>query len=159
MRLAAPMAAAAILAGCASAQNVSSSVAGFGVGAIVGGITANPFIAVAVGVAAEAGAREGAAYLQRRRVRKIHNTIAGVAGPLAVGEREYWAATTDVPPSGYWGQVQVIRDLGSQIPCREVLFTVEDDDPSYFVAIICKGTEGWRWAVSAPSTERWDGLQ
>lgn len=55
--------------------------------------------------------------------------------------------------------MQVVRGFGTAIPCKDIVFTVEDE-PDFYIATVCRNRNGvWRWAVAEPTIRRWDGLQ
>lgn len=151
--------AASALAGCSSLADISAELGGFGVGAAVGAVTANPFIAVGVGLATQLALEEGIDYYQREEVEVVHIAIAEAAGSAEEGVATPWAAESDLPIVSAAGQVQVLRDFGGDIACKEIVFTDDDMAGSYFVAVICRGTDGWRWAVAEPAIDRWGNLQ
>lgn len=144
--------------GCAGTDGgAAGEVAGFAAGSVAGLLTANPFVAVATGMAVRFGTSEAGDWLQRRRQAAIHAAIAEAAGAADPDQIVDWAIEIDLPPGHAHGQVQTTRDLRGQIACREVLYSVKSSgETSYFVGVICRHSDGaWRWAVSEPTTQRW----
>ncbi|MBL8659350.1 MAG: hypothetical protein JNM75_06300 [Rhodospirillales bacterium] len=144
-------------AGCAGGDGAGSEIAGFAAGSAAGLLTANPFIAVATGMATRFGASEAGAYLDRRRQAEIHKAIATSAGAADEDQIVDWSVEIDFPPGHAHGQVQTTRSLNGQIACREVLYSVKSSgEASFFVGVICRHSDGeWRWAVSEPTAQRW----
>ena len=103
---------------------------------------------------------ETLAYADRKSTERVQLRIADVAGRTPLGESAVWTATSFLGVRS-WGRVHVIRSYGQHIPCREIIYTEEDLVPGslHYHAVICRGIEGWRWAVSEPATERWHGFQ
>lgn len=144
--------------GCtADNSGATGEIAGFAAGSAAGLLTANPFIAVATGMATRFATSEAGAYLDRRRQAEIHKAIAIAAGAADEDQIVDWSADTDFPPGHAHGQVQTTRSLNGQIACREVLYSVKSSgEANYFVGVICRHSDGeWRWAVSEPTTQRW----
>lgn len=57
------------------------------------------------------------------------------------------------------GMVEIARSFGKTIPCKDAVFTVDDDDNLY-VTTICADKKGiWRWALAEPTVDRWGILQ
>lgn len=159
-RLAArPLLLALLLAapGCAGTGGATSELAGFAAGSAAGLLTANPFVAVATGMAVRFGTSEAGDWLERRRQARIHGAIAEAAGAQDEGEIANWSIEIDIPPGHAHGQVQTVRNLAGRIACREVLYNVASSgETSYFVGVICRHPDGtWRWAVSEPTQQRW----
>lgn len=147
------------LGACTFAGDSSPDVAAFGAGALAGGLTGNPIIGVGVGLAARFAANEGVKYVERELQQEIQDEIARRAGAAAPGELVSWSVTRDIGGDAA-GRVEVVREFGGQMLCRELIFSVEDEDEQeFFVGTICKGREQWKWAVSEPSIERWGALQ
>ncbi len=143
--------------GCAGTDGATSEVAGFAAGSAAGLLTANPFVAVATGMAVRFGTSEAEAYLERRRQAEIHEAIARAAGGADEDQIIEWSAALAFPPRHSHGQVQTTRSLKGQISCREVLYNVKSGgETSYYVGVICRHPDGeWRWAASEPTTQRW----
>lgn len=151
------LAAAGATAGCGATGSASGELAGFAAGSAAGALTANPFVAVATGLAVRFATSEAEAYLDRRRQAAIHGAIAAAAGSAAEGEIVPWSVDFDIPPRHVHGQVQTVRALGGRVACREVLYNVKSgSEASYFVGVVCRHQDGaWRWAVSEPTDQAW----
>ena len=146
------------LSGC----NALPEIAGVAVGAATGGATANPAVGFGVGVAVAAGAD----YVQKRVLRNWHrgeqDAIAAAAGGLPIGGLGIWQIRHSLPIGNEHGQLRVVRSIDNPLaPCREVVFSVIEDDasPSWYSADICQQAQGWRWASAEPAVERWGFLQ
>jgi surface antigen len=150
-------AAAGATAGCGTTGSASGELAGFAAGSAAGALTANPFVAVATGLAVRFATSEAETYLDRRRQAAIHGAIATAAGSAAEGEIVPWSVAFDIPPRQVHGQVQTVRALGGRIACREVLYNIKSGGAaSYFVGVVCRHQDGaWRWAVSEPTAQAW----
>ena len=160
VRLTAGLAGALALGGCTGFSEIAGDVGAVGVGAVVGGLTGNPLIGFAAGAGAQLALSEGVDYYQREAVDLVHEAIAETAGEAPAGERRAWTVDSTLPLVEAGGEVQVLRDFGGDIPCRELVFTDDDIDDTFFIAVVCQGEDGrWRWAVAEPSTDRWSGLQ
>ena len=145
------------LGGCAGAG--LGGVATAGVAAAVGSATGNPLIGLGAGLAAAYGVDQGVKYGERRIEENVQGAVASTAGPLEVGKAAPWRVSDDLPFTGRSGTVQVAREFGEAIPCKDVVFTV-DEDPDLFVTTICRNRAGtWRWALGEPTTRRWGALQ
>jgi hypothetical protein len=55
--------------------------------------------------------------------------------------------------------VQVARSFGAAIPCKDIVFTVEDDGDLYAATLCRNGAGPWRWATAEPTVRRWGTLQ
>lgn len=159
--------AAALSSGCAAVVNTASSeIAGVGGAAVASALTSNGAVAAGIGLGVQAATRAGVQYAQRRVHLSVQNEIARAAGSLDVGDVGRW----HIDPAGalereQQGRVTVSRVISAQeLTCKEAVFSVDavrDNVPrsSFFVAIVCRDGESWKWASAEPSTERWDGLQ
>ena len=159
-----PHAAALVLAlalgGCELASTTATEFAGIGAGALAGAVTGNPFVAVGVGAGVRYGVRSAVSYGERTLQGRIQATIAEAAGLLAEGEAAGWAVTGQPPIMRPHGRVEVVRAFGEAIPCKEITYSIENDDGAeYYVAVICREWDAWVWAVSEPSTDKWFGIQ
>jgi hypothetical protein len=147
------------LAGCADFSPQAESLTTAGIAAAVGSATGNVALGVIAGIAVALATRESVRYAERRIHGNVQNAIAGTAGPLAPGQAGNWYVEEELPLWGRWGTVQVARDFGEAIPCKDIVFTVENDRELY-VTTICQNREGvWRWAVAEPTVRRWGDLQ
>ena len=53
----------------------------------------------------------------------------------------------------------MIHAIQADIPCKNIVFTVEDQ-PDFYATTICQNAAGeWRWALAEPTVERWRGFQ
>lgn len=150
-----------LLGGCAVLGDVADDVLTVGVTAAVTAATGNPLLGAAAGIATSFGADQGVKYAEREIQENVHIAIAEAAGPLGEGGSASWQVGPILPLSGRSGTVEVSRVFGQQIPCKEVIFTVEDDGVfrGFFVGTVCRNDLGWRWAVAEPSVHRWGSLQ
>ena len=159
--------AASVASGCAAVTNTASSeIAGVGGAAIASAITSNGAAATGIGLGVQAATRAGLQYAQRRVHESIQNEIARAAGTLDVGAVGQWYID---PPGALerkqGGRVTVSRLISAtELQCKETVFsvdTVEKEIPraAFYVAIVCRDGERWKWASAEPSTQRWDGLQ
>lgn len=147
------------LAGCANVGSAVTGVTTAGVAATVGSVTGNPYLGLIAGAGASYGIDQGVKYAERRITDNVHNAVAVAAGPLAVGQSAPWTVEEKLPLSGKTGTVQVARSFGEAIPCKDVVFML-DDAPDLNVTTICRSRDGhWRWALAEPATRRWGSLQ
>jgi hypothetical protein len=159
--------AAAVASGCASVVNTGSSeIAGVGGAAVATAVTSNGAVATGIGLAVQAATRAGVQYAQRRTHQSVQNEIARAAGALEVGAVGRW----HIDPAGalereQQGRVTVSRVISAtELTCKEAVFSVDNvvenvPRSAFYVAIVCRDGERWKWASAEPSTERWDGLQ
>ena len=149
------------LGGCTFLGDAADDVLTVGVTAAVTGATGSPVLGAAAGLATSFGADQGVKYAERRIQENVQDAIADAAGPLPEGASARWEVTATLPLSDRTGIVEVARVFGWQIPCKEIVYTVEDRKGSkgFYVATICRDDEGWHWAVSEPSVYRWGSLQ
>ena len=132
------------LGGCELTSTTATEFAGIGAGALAGAVTGNPFVAVGVGVGVRYGVRSGVNYGERALQGRIQETIAEAAGPLAEGEAAGWAVTGQPPIMRPEGRVEVVRALGEAISCKEITYSIENDDGAeYYVAVICREGNAW----------------
>src|SRR5258706_9421984 len=81
------------LSGCNSLYSEGATAgAGIAGAAIASSVTKNAAVATGIGLGAVAAARAGVQYSQRVMHTYTQDTIAGAAGPLAVGAVAPWAA-------------------------------------------------------------------
>lgn len=156
-----------LVAGCSSVVSTGSAeLAGITGAALASAITQNPGVAAGIGLGAQAGARAGVNYAERRVQRAAHLRIAQAAGPLGVGDVAPWQSEHKAPlEPGEQGRVTVSRVISvSDLECKEIVFSVdmivkEAPRSAFYVAMICRDGAAWRWASAEPATERWGGLQ
>ncbi|CAB3657071.1 hypothetical protein [Achromobacter pestifer] len=149
------------LAGCQSSS--IGGATGAVVGTISGAATANPVAGYAIGVTVQAAVDATVKYVLREWKNDQQNVMANAAGELPIGQVRQWQIRHALPVGSEQGGIQVVRDIDTPLTrCREVLFTVEQDDtpaPAY-TSIICRQPGGqWKWAAAEPSVARWNGLQ
>jgi hypothetical protein len=110
---------------------VAPEAVGLGAGAGAGVLTANPIVGVAVAIGARFTTAEGIGYVKNGQRRQVQGAIATAAGNTADNAPVRWSTE----PNAFYravfgtvaGYVQVVRDFGGRIHCREILYTVEDD--------------------------------
>jgi hypothetical protein len=159
--------AASVTGGCAAVVNTASSeIAGVGGAAVATAITSNGAVATGIGLGVQAVTRAGVQYAQRRVHQSVQNEIARAAGALDIGGVGQWRINPGGPLEGdQQGRVTVSRIISTtDLQCKEAVFSVDrvvKDAPSsaFYVAIVCRDGERWKWASAEPSTDRWDGLQ
>ena len=103
-----------------------------GAGAGAGIVTANPLIGLAVGLGTRLITAEAISYVQNEQKYRIQQAIAQAAGNSTGTQPIAWSTPPDdffdsVLGAGH-GHLQVIRDLGDRIHCREILYDVSSDD-------------------------------
>jgi len=156
--------AAASLPGCTNAGSAIDTAAGAGVaGGVASGvhsITGSTLIGIAAGIGAGVGLDVGIKYVARRIHRNVQDAVATAAGPLGIGQSTRWEVDRWLPWSGKRGTVETARSFGAAIPCKDVVFTVDDDEDNVYVTTLCRDKRGnWRWALAEPTVDRWDSLQ
>jgi hypothetical protein len=160
--LAAPILCLSLLAGCTSILTESTS-AGAGVAAagISRSITQDPAVVTGIGLAAQAAARTGLQYTERKVHQSEQDSIAAIAGALPVGDVAKWQVVHNIPiEANEHGEVTVSRMLGgTDIACKEIVFSVDDKERAFYMATICRDGAVWKWATAEPATERWGSLQ
>jgi hypothetical protein len=109
---------------------VAPEAAGLGAGAGAGVLTANPIVGVAVGLGVRLATAEGMGYVKNEQRREVQRAIAAAAGNVADSTPAQWSTDPDAFYDALYGtvtgHVQVVRDFGGRIRCREVLYTVEE---------------------------------
>jgi hypothetical protein len=110
---------------------VAPEAAGLGVGAGTGVLTANPIVGVAVGLAVRLATAEGIGHVTNEQQRQVQQAIAAAAGNAPDSDPVQWSTDPDAFYGALFGtvggRVQVVRDFGGRIQCREVLYTVKED--------------------------------
>ncbi len=151
-----------MLTGCTSILTESTS-AGAGVAAagVSRAVTKDPAVVTGIGLAAQAAARAGLQYTERKVHQGEQDNIAAVAGMLPVGGVAKWRVVHDIPiEANEHGEVTVSRTLGgAAIACKEIVFSVDDKEREFYMATICRDGSAWKWATAEPATERWGALQ
>jgi len=136
-----------------------SSASTAGIAAGVASATGSALVGTAAGIGAGIGIDAGIKYAERRIHRNAQDAVALAAGPLAVGQSARWNIDGWLPLDERHGTVEIARRFGKAIPCKDVVFTVDDDDDLY-VTTICADKKGiWRWALAEPTVDRWGTLQ
>lgn len=151
------------LSACSSTGSaVDSAVSAASTAGIAAGVakaTGNALIGTAAGIGAGIGIDAGIKYAEREVHRNAQDAVAQAAGPLAVGQSARWNIDHWLPLTEKHGTVEITRSFGRAIPCKDVVFTVDDDDNLY-VTTVCKDKKGiWRWALAEPTVDRWGSLQ
>jgi hypothetical protein len=151
------------LVACSSADSaVGSAVSAATTAGVAAGITratGSALVGTAAGIGAGIGLDAGIKYAERRIHRNAQDAVAVAAGPLGVGQSARWNIDGWLPLSDRHGTVEIARRFGKAIPCKDVVFTVDDDDDLY-VTTICADKKGtWRWALAEPTVNRWGTLQ
>jgi|GEM_PF-4668926 len=147
-----------LLAGCSIAKPASEDLAGLGAGIIVGGITANPWIGVAAGVGARFAAGTAISAAERDIEKTIRSEIAAAAGLSEVGALVPWSASHPLLPHRIGGNLEVVRDFGKKLQCREIIYTIVTrgfsperlPEPEFQVGTICRHNGIWTWVFKAP---------
>ena len=151
------------LGACSSAgSGFNSAFTSAGTAGIAAGITSatgSALVGTAAGFGAGIGLDAGIKYGERRIQRNAQDAVAIAAGPLVVGQSARWNVDAWLPLTERHGAVEIARSFGKTIPCKDVVFTVDDDDNLY-VTTICADKKGaWRWALAEPTVDRWGLLQ
>lgn len=159
----------AILAGCSSttAENSAGPASGVIVGLGVSGVTADPLIAYAAGVGAEAAVEA----LQKTLTRRVHHgeqqNISDVVATLQPGQSAPWKISYRLPfLLNEHGDVTVTQILHTPFTtCRQAAFSIiagqkPEAARAIYVTSMCQDSSGvWRWAEAEPATARWGFLQ
>lgn len=157
------MAAGILLAGCTSSGTaVDSSIGTAATAGIASGVasaTGSALVGTAAGIGAGIGIDAGIKYAQRRIHRNAQDAVAMAAGPLAIGQATRWDVDAWLPLDGRHGTVEVARSFGTAIRCKDVVFTVDDDDDLYVTTVCADKRGNWRWALAEPTVDRWGSLQ
>jgi len=164
---AACLAAVLLLTGCNNALETSAGpVAGAAAGLGVSGLTANPAIGYAAGIATQAGITALQKYLSRKLHQGEQDRIAATVATLQPGQSAPWQIHYDIPVDAEHGDVTVTRDMSNALTqCKEVAFTVvanrKPDAPrGIYITSACEASDGtWKWAEAEPAINRWGYLQ
>ncbi|HEX3970700.1 MAG TPA: hypothetical protein VHX19_05230 [Stellaceae bacterium] len=151
------------LTGCGSSgAAVDSAVGSASTAGIAAGITratGSALVGTAAGIGAGIGIDVGIKYAEREIHRNAQDALAVAAGPLGVGQSARWNIDGWLPLTDRHGTVEVARSFGKAIPCKDVVFTV-DDDSNLYITTVCADKQGnWRWALAEPAVDRWGALQ
>lgn len=126
------LAASPAITACAGIGDVAPEAVGLGAGAGAGVVTANPLIGLVVGLGTRLIAAEAIGYVRSEQKFRVQQAIAQAAGN-ATGTRPVpWSTPPDdffdtVLGAGH-GHLQVVRDLGDRIRCREILYDIASND-------------------------------
>jgi hypothetical protein len=132
MRLALPalLAVSLLTSACAGVGDFAPEAAGLGAGAGAGVLTANPLVGVAVAIVTRFAAAEAVGYVEGEQQRRVQHAIAASGGAASTNQVVPWATQEDPWLDAMFGRVQgqleVVREFGSLIICRELLYTVAD---------------------------------
>jgi hypothetical protein len=159
LQIALPLVLAGVVAGCSAETSTNLAAAGGGIA--VGTVTANPAVAVAVGLAVRAVADEAFKYAGRVRQGAEQDAIAEAAGALPEGGTTSWVIHHTVPVGDEHGDLTVVRDIKTRLSaCKEIVFSVQDGaDRQLYTTQICRRGDQWKWAAVEPAVERWGFLQ
>jgi|SRR6185437_13103120 len=151
------------LAACSSTgSGVNSAISSASTAGVASGITSatgSALVGTMAGIGAGIGLDAAIKYGERRIHRNAQDAVAIAAGPLAVGQSAQWNVDTWLPLTERHGTVEIARRYGRAIPCKDIVFTVDDDD-NFYVTTICADKKGtWRWALAEPTVDRWGLLQ
>jgi hypothetical protein len=157
----------AMLAGCGTnADNSAGPAAGVAVGLGVAGITADPFVAYAAGVGAQAAVTALQKYLSRKLHQGEQDNIAAAVANLQPGQAAPWQINYAIPIQAEHGDVTVTKLLSSPLTtCKQVAFTIiaghkPNAARAIYVTSACQNGDGiWKWAEAEPATARWGFLQ
>jgi hypothetical protein len=158
-----PLAVMLGLAACTSTgSGINSAISSASTAGIASGITSatgSALVGTMAGIGAGIGIDAGIKYAERRIHRNAQDAVAIAAGPLDVGQSARWNVDTWLPLTDRHGTVEIARRFGRAIPCKDIVFTVDDDD-NFYVTTICADKKGtWRWALAEPTVDRWGLLQ
>ena len=160
-RLLLPLLGLLALTGCAAAGSAITGLTTAGVAGSVGSATGSAALGVAAGFGVSFGVDQGVKYGERRMQGNVQDVIAETAGPLEIGQAARWEVPDRLPLGGKSGKVEVARAFGEGIPCKDVVFTVEDDrSHDIYTTTVCQNDDGtWHWATAEPDVHRWGHLQ
>jgi hypothetical protein len=147
-----------LLGGCSSIGQITGII----VGGATGGATGNPAVGFAVGVGTAALTDYATKHITKSWHQGEQDAIAATAGPLAIGTQTPWRVIHSLPIGNEHGELAVVRQIDNPLaPCKQVVFSVVDDDdpPAWYSVDICQQGERWKWASAEPAVERWGYLQ
>src|SRR5258708_37313836 len=117
-----------LLTGCSTSE-VGSGVRGVTTAGVAAGLASiNPFLGLMAGIATSVGIDQGLKYGARRIQENVQDAIAEAAGPLNIGQSATWQVAEMLPLTERAGTVEVVRLFGETIPCKDVVFTVQELD-------------------------------
>jgi hypothetical protein len=156
------------LGGCSSLiAEGSSAGAGIAGSTIASKLTDNAGVAAGIGIGVQAATRAGVQYEQRKIHGEAQQQIAEVAGPLKVGQVQYWKTVHSLPlEPEEAGRVAVSRVISAgELDCKEIIVAVDRSGgnplpaSAFYIASICRSGKQWAWASAEPATQRWGALQ
>lgn len=149
-----------------TAQNSVGPIGGAAVGLGVAGITADPFVAYAAGVGAQAAIDSLQNYLSRRLHQGEQDNIARTVAALQPGQFAAWQIRYVIPMDSEHGDVTVVRIIKTPLTtCKIVAFTViagykASAGRGMYITSACVQSDGtWKWAEAEPAVARWGFLQ
>lgn len=156
-----------VFTGCSSfLREGTADLAGVGGAALASQVTDNAAIATGIGLGVRSAALAGLQYTQRKVHGAQQDMIARIAGNLEPGAVANWQVTHRIPiEDDERGRVTVSRIISARhLICKEIVFSIDaiiDQKPhsAFYVATICRDSNGWKWASAEPATERWGSLQ
>ncbi|MDJ0390490.1 hypothetical protein QMO56_20470 [Roseomonas sp. E05] len=161
---------ALLVTGCEKNSEVATgagSVAGGVGGVAIGGLTSNPAVGYAIGLALRSAVSATLGSWFRSLRHDEQEAIATAAGEMQPGESRLWKIEHGLPFG--WqnakGRMEVTRVIENPLAdCREVMFSLAGGKPAdppegIFIATTCRQAEGWKWATAEPAVERWGALQ
>jgi len=164
-RAATLLALAVALSACTNAgsatDTAASATTSAGIASGVTSATGSALTGAAAGIGAAVALDIGIKYAARHVHRYVQDAVAEAAGPLDVGQSARWRVDHWLPLTKKHGTVETARSFGTAIPCKDIVFTVDDDDDqNLYVTTICADKRGiWRWALAEPAVDRWGSLQ
>ena len=162
------IAVAIALSGCSSLMLEGGSAgAGIAGSAISSAVTKNAAVATGIGIGAQAAARAGIQYEQRKIHAETQQQIARVAGALKPGQVQHWKTELSLPlEPNEAGRVTVSRIISTgPMECKEIVVALDRTGKEtlaaseFYVASICRNGKQWNWASAEPATARWGSLQ
>lgn len=134
-----------LLTSCSLGQETTQQGAGLAVGIAAGASTGNPLIGLAAGVIASWSTSTAWGYYEQVQLEALQDAVARATGDAQPGDVIGWAG------GGKYGSVELVREFGQRIRCREIIFSLSDqDDPQFLVATVCNADGTWHWAESRP---------
>jgi hypothetical protein len=147
-------------------QNSAAPFGGAAVGLGVAGITADPFVAYAAGVGAQAAIESLQKYLSRTLHKDEQDNIATTVAALQPGQSAAWKIGYMIPIDREHGDVTVVRVIQTPLTtCKVVAFTViagykATAGRGIYITSACVQSDGtWKWAEAEPAVARWGFLQ
>lgn len=117
-----------LMSACAGVADVAPEAAGLGAGAGAGVLTANPLIGVAVAIVTRFATAEALGYVEAEQQTRVQQAIARSAGAASINDVVSWTTEADPWFDGMFGtaagRLEVVREFGNLIACRELLYSV-----------------------------------